>query len=65
MKWLKCPPAFAQFFGPLDKGQFKKIFKILERYSSESRKEKKERLKNGAKEKMKNEKKKAEKSQSI
>ena len=44
MKRFKCPPAFAQFFGPLDKDQFKKIFKILEKYSPESRKEKKERL---------------------
>ena len=37
MKRLKCPPALAQFFDPLDKDQFKKIFKILEKYSPDSR----------------------------
>ena len=58
MKRLKCPPALAQFFDPLDKDQFKKIFKILEKYSPESRKEKKERLQKEAKEKMKDDKKK-------
>jgi large subunit ribosomal protein L7Ae len=56
MKRLKCPPALAQFFDPLDKDQFKKIFKILEKYSPESRKEKKERLQKEAKEKMKEDK---------
>ena len=32
MKRLKCPPALAQFFDPLDKAEFKKLFKILEKY---------------------------------
>ena len=58
MKRLKCPPALAQFFDPLDKDTFRKIFRILQKYSPESRKEKKERLKEEAKEKMKDEKKK-------
>ena len=58
MKRLKCPPALAQFFGPLDKDTFRKIFRILQKYSPETRKEKKERLKEEAKEKMKDEKKK-------
>ena len=58
MKRLKCPPALAQFFDPLDKDTFRKIFRILQKYSPETRKEKKERLKEEAKEKMKDEKKK-------
>ena len=61
MKRLKCPPALAQFFDPLDKDQFKKIFKLLEKYAPESRKEKKERLQKEAKEKMEDKKKKDEK----
>ena len=58
MKRLKCPPALAQFFDPLDKDTFKKVFKLLEKYYPESRKEKKERLQKEAKEKMKDDKKK-------
>ena len=58
MKRLKCPPALAQFFDPLDKDTFRKIFRILQKYSPETRKEKKERLKEEAKEKMKDGKKK-------
>ena len=61
MKRLKCPPALAQFFDPLDKDTFRKIFRILQKYSPETRKEKKERLKEEAKEKMKDKKKKEEK----
>ena len=61
MKRLKCPPALAQFFDPLDKDQFKKIFKILEKYSPETKKEKKERLKKEVKEQVKDDKKKDEK----
>ena len=57
MKRLKCPPALAQFFDPLDKDTFRKIFRILQKYSPETRKEKKERLKEEAKEKMKDKKK--------
>ena len=53
MKRLKCPPALAQFFDPLDKDETNKIFKILEKYTPETKKEKKERLKNEAKEKGK------------
>ena len=58
LKRLKCPPALAQFFDPLDKDTFKKIFKLLEKYAPETKKEKKERLKQEAKEKMKEDKKK-------
>ena len=53
MKRLKCPPALAQFFEPLDKDESNKLFKILEKYAPETKKEKKERLKNEAKEKVK------------
>jgi large subunit ribosomal protein L7Ae len=53
MKRLKCPPALAQFFEPLDKDESNKLFKILEKYAPETKKEKKERLKNDAKEKVK------------
>ena len=53
MKRLKCPPALAQFFDPLDKDETNKIFKILEKYCPETKKEKKERLKNEAKENVK------------
>jgi len=52
MKRLKCPPALAQFFEPLDKDESNKLFKILEKYAPETKKEKKERLKNAAKEKV-------------
>ena len=57
MKRLKCPPALAQFFDPLDKDETNKIFKILEKYTPETKKEKKERLKNEAKEEKGKEKK--------
>ena len=50
MKRLKCPPALAQFFEPLDKDTCKKVNKVLESYVQETRKQKKERLKNEAKE---------------
>ena len=53
MKRLKCPPALAQFYEPLDKDESNKLFKILEKYAPETKKEKKERLKNDAKEKVK------------
>ena len=56
MKRLKCPPALAQFFDPLDKDACKKVFKILEKYAPETKKEKKERLQNAAKEKVKDKK---------
>ena len=50
MKRLKCPPALCQFLEPLDNDNTKKLFKILEKYAPETKKEKKERLKNEAKE---------------
>ena len=49
MKRLKCPPALSQFLDPLDKDSTNKIFKIMEKYVPETKKEKKERLKNEAK----------------
>lgn len=58
LKRLKCPPALAQFFDPLDKDSTNKIVKILEKYTPETKKEKKERLQNEAKDKVKGSKKK-------
>ena len=57
MKRLKCPPALAQFFDPLDKDTCKKVYKALEKYTPETKKEKKERLKNAAKDQEKGKKK--------
>ena len=56
MKRLKCPPALAQFFDPLDKDTTKKVYKALERYTPETKKEKKERLKKEAKDQVKDKK---------
>ena len=53
MKRLKCPPALAQFFDPLDKDACKKVYKLLESYAPETKKEKKERLQKEAKDKVK------------
>ena len=61
MKRLKCPPALAQFFDPLDKDTTKKVYKILEKYVPETKKEKKERLRNEAKEQVKDKKEKKDK----
>ena len=61
MKRLKCPPALAQFFDPLDKDTTKKVYKILEKYTPETKKEKKERLEKEAKEQVKDNKNKKEK----
>ena len=56
MKRLKCPPALAQFFDPLDKDTCKKVYKLLESYAPETKKEKKERLQKEAKDKVKDKK---------
>ena len=61
MKRLKCPPALAQFFDPLDKDTTKKVYKALENYIPETRKEKKERLKKEAKDQVKDKKEKKDK----
>ncbi len=61
MKRLKCPPALAQFFDPLDKDTTKKVYKALEKYTPETKKEKKERLEKEAKEQVKDKKNKKEK----
>ena len=60
MKRLKCPPALAQFFEPLDKDTSKKVYKALEKYTPETKKEKKERLEKEAKEQVKDKKDKKE-----
>ena len=65
MKRKKCSPSLAKFFEPLNKDNFKKIFRIIENYSSESKKEKRERFQKEVKEKMKDDKKKKEKNQYI
>ena len=57
MKRLKCPPALAQFFDPLEKDTCKKVYEILKDYSPETKKQKKERLKKEAESKVKNDKK--------
>jgi large subunit ribosomal protein L7Ae len=56
MKRLKCPPALAQFFDPLDKDTCKKVYKALENYTPETKHEKKERLEKEAKEQVKDQK---------
>ena len=56
IKRLKCPPALAQFFEPLDKDACKKVYKLLESYAPETKKEKKERLQKEAKDKVKGQK---------
>ena len=56
MKRLKCPPALAQFFDPLDKDTCKKVYKALENYTPETKHEKKERLEKEAKEQVKDKK---------
>ena len=61
MKRLKCPPALAQFFDPLDKDTTKKVYKALEKYTPETKKEKKERLKKEAKDQVKDKKDKKDK----
>ena len=61
MKRLKCPPALAQFFDPLDKDTTKKVYKALEKYTPETKKEKKERLKKEAKDQVKDKKEKDKK----
>ena len=61
MKRLKCPPALAQFFDPLDKDTTKKVYKALENYTPETKKEKKERLKKEAKDQVKDKKEKDKK----
>ncbi len=53
LRRLKCPPALAQFFDPLEKDMVKKVCDILQSYAPETRKEKKERLQNEAKENVK------------
>ena len=60
LRRLKCPPAIAQFFSPLDKPTTNKVINILKKYSPETRKEKKERLKKSAENEVKGKKDKKE-----
>jgi large subunit ribosomal protein L7Ae len=48
MKRLKVPPTIAQFQSTLDKNQTDKLFKLLAKYTTESRSDKKQRLKAAA-----------------
>jgi large subunit ribosomal protein L7Ae len=48
MKRLKVPPTIAQFQSTVDKNQTAKLFKLLAKYSPETRQEKKLRLKAAA-----------------
>lgn len=49
LRRMKCPPAIAQFLERPDESDVKQLFSILEKYSPETRKEKKERLQKEAK----------------
>jgi len=51
MKRLKVPPTIAQFQNTVDKNQTAKLFKLLAKYSPETRQEKKLRLKAAAEDK--------------
>ena len=60
LRRLKVPPAIAQFFRPLDQPtsnfyfkKAKQLFEILKKYSPESRKQKADRLKKAAEQKVK------------
>ena len=53
LRRLKVPSAIAQFFNPLDKSNAAKLFKTLSKYAPESRKEKKDRIKSKAQQKVK------------
>jgi large subunit ribosomal protein L7Ae len=51
MKRLKVPPTIAQFQTTLDKNQTAKVFKLLSKYSTETKADKKMRLKAAAEQK--------------
>lgn len=55
---LKCPAAIAQFMNPVEKNDMNQLYKILEKYSPETRKEKMDRLKKEAQAEVKDKKKK-------
>ncbi|MCQ2820975.1 MAG: ribosomal L7Ae/L30e/S12e/Gadd45 family protein [archaeon] len=57
LRRLKCPHAIAQFMEPLEKSDANQLFSILQKYSPETKKEKKERLQKEAKSEVKGEKK--------
>ena len=48
LRRLKCPPAIAQFLNPLDRSTTKQVINLFKKYSPETRKQKKERLKKEA-----------------
>lgn len=57
---LKCPAAIAQFMKTVEKNDMNTLYKILEKYSPETKKEKMDRLKKEAQSGVKGEKKKKE-----
>lgn len=65
LKRLKVPPAIAQFYNPLDKSSTNNLFKVLRKYIPETRKQKKDRLKNLAKKQIKQQKTKSDKPTTI
>ena len=56
LRRLKVPPAIAQFMNPLDKATTSSLFKVLRKYTPETKKEKSDRLKNKAKKQIKDQK---------
>ena len=53
LRRLKCPPAIAQFLNPLDRSTTKQVINLFKKYSPETRKEKKDRLKKEAQNEVK------------
>jgi len=56
LRRLKVPPAIAQFFNPLEKSTTSQLMKILRKYSPETKKQKTDRIKNLAKDQIKQQK---------
>jgi len=52
LRRLKVPGSIAQFFSPLDKTNTTNLYKVLSKYSPETRKEKNERIRQKAKDKV-------------
>ena len=56
LRRLKCPPVIAQFLNPLDRAKTKEVINLFKKYSPETRKQKKERLKKEAENEVKDKK---------
>lgn len=54
LRRLKVPPAIAQFMNPMDKATTTTLFKTLQKYTPETKKEKKDRLKGLARKTIRN-----------